>query len=185
MFRHSYCNFNSMKQTILFTLLLLLFTSCSSVRVVTDYDSSANFSNYNSFAFSKSQIDKIEISDLDKKRILSSVENQMQKKGYALSNTPDLIINIDTKSREDVYINRYNEYPYYGWYPFGMSMSTSYRPSSRIVGLLYIDVIDAKTGSLLWQGNGSGTLSSNKSSRDELINNFVSKLLESYPSKNL
>ena len=110
---------------------------------------------------SKSQIDEIEISDLGKKRILSSVENQMQKKGYALSNTPDLIINIDTKSREDVYINRYNEYPYYGWYPFGMSMSTSYRPSSRIVGLLYIDVIDAKTGSLLWQGNGSGTLIGN------------------------
>ena len=64
-------------------------------------------------------------------------------------------------------------------------MSTSYRQSSRIVGLLFIDVIDAKTGSLLWQGNGSGTLSSNISSRDELINNFVSKLLESYPSKNL
>ena len=99
----------------------------------------------------------------------------MQKKGYTLSNNPDLIINIDTKSREDVYINRYNEYPYYGWYPFGMSMSTSYRPSSRIVGLLYIDVIDAKTGSLLWQGNGSGTLSSNKSSRDELINKLNEK----------
>ena len=64
-------------------------------------------------------------------------------------------------------------------------VSTTYKPSSRIVGLLYIDVIDAKTGSLLWQGNGSGSLSSNKLSRDELINNFVSKLMESYPSKNL
>ena len=60
-------------------------------------------------------------------------------------------------------------------------MSTTYRPSSRIIGLLYIDVIDARTGSLLWQGNGSGTLSSNRATRDELINNFVSKLLESYP----
>ncbi len=185
MFRHSYCNFIVMKQTIILTTFLLLFSSCSSVRVVTDYDSSANFSSYKSFAFSKSQIDKIEISDLDKKRILSSVENQMLSKGYILSTNPDLIVNIDTKSREDVYINRYNEYPYYGWYPFGMSMSTSYRPSSRIVGLLYIDIIDAKTGALLWQGNGSGTLSSNNSSRDELINNFVIRLLESYPPKNL
>ena len=122
---------------------------------------------------------KIEISDLDKKRILSSIEKQMQMKGYTISNNPDLIINVNTKSREDVYINRYNDYPYYGWYPYGMS--TTYRPSSRIIGLLYIDVIDAKTGSLLWQGNGSGTLSSNRATRDELINNFVSKLLESYP----
>ena len=31
-------------------------------------------------------------------------------------------------------------------------------------------------------GNGSGTLSSNRATRDDLINNFVSKLLESYPA---
>ena len=58
-------------------LLLLFFSltivSCSSVKVITDFDSSANFSNYKSFAFSKSQIKKLEISDLDKKRILSSI----------------------------------------------------------------------------------------------------------------
>ncbi len=182
MFRHSYCILLDMKK-----LLLLFFSltivSCSSVKVITDFDSSANFSNYTSFAFSKSQIKKLEISDLDKKRILSSIENLMQSKGYVSSNSPDLIINVDTKSREDVYINRYNDFPYYGWY--GPTMSTTYRPSSRIVGLLYIDIIDAKTGSLLWQGNGSGSLSSNKLSRDELINNFVYRLLESYPSKNL
>ena len=173
-----------MKHIISIITFLLLLTSCSSVRVVTDFDSSANFSQYNSFAFSKSQINKLEISDLDKKRILSSIEMQMQNKGYLLSNNPDLIINIDTKSREDVYINRNNNNYYYGWY-YGMSMSTTYRPSSRIVGLLYIDIIDSKTGALLWQGNGSGSLGSNKYSRDELISNFVSKLLESYPTKNL
>ena len=88
-----------MKHLISIITFLLLLTSCSSVRVVTDFDSSANFSQYNSFAFSKSQINKLEISDLDKKRILSSIEMQMQNKGYLLSNNPDLIINIDTKSR--------------------------------------------------------------------------------------
>ena len=178
-FRHSYCIFTDMRSLIGLAIFSIFFISCSSVKVLTDFDSSVNFSNYKSFAFSKDQIKKIEISDLDKKRILSSIEKQMQIKGYVISNNPDLIINVNTKSREDVYINRYNDYPYYGWYPYGMS--TTYKPSSRIIGLLYIDVIDAKTGSLLWQGNGSGTLSSNRSSRDELIYNFVSKLLESYP----
>ena len=168
-----------MKTFVTVLFFSIFFVSCSSVKVLTDFDSSANFTQYKSFAFSKNQIKKIEISDLDKKRILSSIEKQMQMKGYTISNNPDLIINVNTKSREDVYINRYNDYPYYGWYPYGMS--TTYRPSSRIIGLLYIDVIDAKTGSLLWQGNGSGTLSSNRATRDELINNFVSKLLESYP----
>ena len=149
MFRHSYCKFINMRNYFIALIFALTFYSCSSIKVVTDFDSSANFSNYKSFAFSKSQIEKIKISDLDKKRILSSIENQMQSKGYVSSTNPDLIISIDTKSREDVYINRYNDYPYYGW--FGPTMSTTYRPSSRIVGLLYIDIIDAKTGSLLWQ----------------------------------
>ena len=129
MFRHSYCKFINMRNYFKLIIFALTLSSCSSVKVITDFDSSANFSNYKSFAFSKSQIEKIEISDLDKKRILSSIENQMQTKGYVSSTNPDLIISIDTKSREDVYINRYNDYPYYGW--FGPTMSTTYRPSSE------------------------------------------------------
>ncbi len=49
-------------------LFLLVFASCTSVRVATDYDRKANFNNYNSFAFYKPGIDEAKISDLDKKR---------------------------------------------------------------------------------------------------------------------
>ena len=107
MFRHSYCNLLNMKRLLSLLFFSLIIVSCSSVKVITDFDSSANFSNYTSFAFSKSQIKKLEISDLDKKRILSSIENLMQNKGYVSSSNPDLIINVDTKSREDVYINHF------------------------------------------------------------------------------
>ena len=51
-------------------LIVFVFTSCSSVRVVTDYDREANFNSYSSFAFYKPGIDKAQISDLDKRRIL-------------------------------------------------------------------------------------------------------------------
>ena len=68
----------------------------------------------------------------------------MNLKGYNFSNSPDLIVNISTKSREDIYVNRFNDY-FYGW-----SYSYSqYRPSSRVVGLLYIDIIDIKNGNLV------------------------------------
>ena len=141
-FRHSYCIFKNMRSFVNSTIFSIFFVSCSSVKVLTDFDSSANFSQYKSFAFSKNQIKKIEISDLDKKRILSSIEKQMQMKGYTISNNPDLIINVNTKSREDVYINRYNDYPYYGWYPYGMS--TTYKPSSRIIGLYILMLLMLK-----------------------------------------
>ena len=54
-------------------MLALLFTSCSSVRVSTDYDTKADFAKYKTFAFYKTGIDKAPINDLDKKRILRAV----------------------------------------------------------------------------------------------------------------
>ncbi len=164
----------------LFSIIFVLY-SCSSVKVFSDYDSAVDFNKYSTFAFSKQEIEKINISDIDKKRILKSIEEIMKSKGYSFSSNPDLIINISTKSREDIYINQtYNSFNY-GWY--GFPYDQNYRPYTRTTGLLYIDIIDSKNGSLIWNANGSGSLFSGKLSRDELISNFVNKVLESYPSQ--
>ena len=58
-------------------LLIFVFSSCSSVRVVSDYDSLTDFSKYQTFAFYKPGIDKAKISDLDKKRIMRAVEAEL------------------------------------------------------------------------------------------------------------
>jgi hypothetical protein len=164
----------------LFSIIFVLY-SCSSVKVFSDYDSTVDFNKYSTFAFSKQEIEKINISDIDKKRILKSIEENMKSKGYSFSINPDLIINISTKSREDIYINQtYNRFNY-GWY--GFPYDQNYRPYTRTTGLLYIDIIDSKNGSLIWNASGSGSLYSGKLSRDELISNFVNKVLESYPSQ--
>ena len=62
-----------MNKIKLYTLLLTFATiicSCNSIRVYSDFDSEINFDNYKSFAFYKKGIDNVEISDIDKKRIL-------------------------------------------------------------------------------------------------------------------
>ena len=170
-----------MKKKLILIFFIVLLYSCSSVRVIYDFDSTINFSNYSSFAFSKQEVEKLDISDIDKKRILSSIEGSLVSKGYNFSSSPDLIVNISTKSREDIYINQSYDRFGFGWY--GYPYDQTYRPSSRIIGLLYIDIIDANSGSLIWQGNGSGSLYSNKYSRDQLVSNFVIKVLESFPNK--
>ena len=86
-------------------LSLLLLASCSSIRVFTDYDTEVNFSNYSSFAFYKPTIDQAEISDLDKRRILKSIESQMTTKGYVLAENADLLISIATDEESRVDIN--------------------------------------------------------------------------------
>lgn len=170
-----------MKQKLIIIFFIVLLSSCSSIKVIYDFDSTINFNNYSTFAFSKQEMEKLDISDIDKKRILGSIEKSLVSKGYNFSSSPDLIVNISTKSREDIYINQSYDRFGFGWY--GYPYDQTYRPSSRIIGLLYIDLIDANTGNLIWQGNGSGSLYSNKYSRDELVSNFVIKVLESFPNK--
>ncbi|RXG11333.1 putative protein DUF4136, partial [Leeuwenhoekiella aestuarii] len=90
--------------------VVALFSSCNSVRVASDYDQSADFTNYKTFAFFKPGIDKAEISDLDKKRILRAIENEMLAKGFVKSEDPSMLVSIFTtaQQRVDVYNN-------YGW----------------------------------------------------------------------
>ena len=94
---------------------LLILVSCTSVNVYSDYDKETDFSEFKTYAFYKKGIDKVEISDLDKKRILRAIEKELKLKGLVPSENPDLLVNIFTKSREkiDVYNNNY-----YGWYPW-------------------------------------------------------------------
>ena len=169
---------NSILLTILFSLSIL---SCGSIKVASDYDSDADFSNYKTFAFYKSGIDKVEISDIDKKRILKSIQNTLLNKGLTLDENPDILINISTKSSENIYIDNSFYSPYYtGWYPH-YSRGHRQVAYSTSQGALYIDVIDTKSKQLIWQGKGIGVLSSKKSDRDELVNNYVTKILEVYP----
>ena len=169
---------NSILLTILFSLSIL---SCGSIKVASDYDSDADFSNYKTFAFYKSGIDKVEISDIDKKRILKSIQNTLLNKGLTIDENPDILINIATKSSENIYIDNSFYSPYYtGWYPYyGIGHRQVAYSTSQ--GALYIDVIDTKSKQLIWQGKGIGVLSSKKSDRDELVNNYVTKILEVYP----
>jgi len=176
-----------MKAIKMFPLLLLLFlSSCSSVRVNSDYDKNADFSQYKTFAFQKSGIDKAEISDLDKKRILRAIDNEMIKKGFTKSETPDLLINIFTKEREQVDVNQYNSnwgYSWrWGWDPFIWGGQTTV--TSTTEGTLFIDIIDARKKELIWQGEGNGYLTKAFQEKEARINEFVEKILAQYPPEN-
>ena len=168
------------KLIILF--LVSILTSCSSLYVNTDYDKKANFAAYKTYAYNKSSIDKLEISDLDKKRILYALDAAMPTKGFSKSENPDVLINIFTKERERV--NVYNNMgwgPGWGWgMGWGMGMGFT-QTTTTPEGTLYIDIVDAKTKELVWQGIGTGYLTTNFEKKDERIAEFVSKILEQYP----
>lgn len=165
-------------------LLLFAFTSCTTVRVVTDYDREASFNSYSSFAFYKPGVDKAQISDLDKRRILRAIESQLISKGMSKSQDPSLLVSIFTKERErvDVYNNHLYGYGW-GWNPWWYGGYYGHHVTTSMEGTLYIDLIDAKTKSLVWQGIGTSKLirSSDIEKREERIRLIVNEILAKYP----
>jgi len=173
-------------------VILLVVTSCSSVRVATDYDKNADFGKYKTFAFFKNGIDKAEINDLDKRRILRAIETELLAKGFTKSENPDLLVSIFTKSnqRVDVYNNSWGMGGW-GWGGFG-PWGGYYGPgwgwgwnqpnvSTSTEGVLFVDLLDANKKELVWQGMGTGFLSRNMEQKEERIKEFVSKIMEKYP----
>jgi len=164
--------------------ILILATSCSPVRVVTDYDRNANFGEYNSFAFYKPGIDKAQISDLDKKRILRAIDSELSARGIQKSENPSILVSIFTKEQErvDVYNNNFGWG--WGWNPWWYGGGFWGNTVSRSTeGSLYIDLIDANSKELVWQGVGSARLitSGDIDKKEERIREIVREILAQYP----
>ena len=165
---------------------VLALSSCSTVRVAADYDKEANFDSYKTFAFFKPGIDKADVNDLDKKRILRAIEAELKAKGFTKSESPDILVSIFTKTKENVNVYN-NNFGYGGLYGWGWSpwfWNTGYNTvSSTTEGTLYIDFIDGKKKELVWQGMGSAALvtSGNIEKKEARINEIVGEIIARYP----
>ena len=168
---------------LLFLLCLVMLTSCSSVRVVSDYDTKVDFTSYKTFAFYKKGIDKASVSDLDKKRIMRAVEAELVAKGFSKSVNPDILVSIFTKSREQVNVSDNNIGIGWGWgYNPWFYGRTNININQYTEGTLFIDFIDKNTNELIWQGIGSGAMKmSNIEKKEERIKEFVYEIISSYP----
>ncbi|GAB7257790.1 DUF4136 domain-containing protein [uncultured Polaribacter sp.] len=175
-----------MKITLL--LFVFAFSSCNSVKVVTDYDTKVDFNKYKTFAFYKTGIDKAAISDLDKRRILTAIESELLLLGFTKSENPDMLVSIFTKSREKVNVNQNNNLGYgfgWGWNPWMWNGNNNVNVSQYTEGTLFIDFIDKNKKELVWQGVGTGALKvQNREKKEERIKEFVKEIVSKFPPEN-
>ena len=168
-------------------ILAIVLTSCSSVRVASDYDKETQFKDYKTFAFFKPGIDKAEINDIDKRRILKAVEAELMAKGMTKSNNPDMLVSIFTKSnqRVNVYNNAwgFNNWGWGGFNRWGWGAGFGgNQVSTRTEGILFVDFIDASKKQLIWQGSGTGYLvTKNVEKKEARIKEFVTEMMTAYP----
>ncbi|MCL7753784.1 DUF4136 domain-containing protein [Polaribacter sp. Z022] len=169
-----------MKKSILLLLSVVLFTSCSSIKVLTDYDSKVDFTKYKTYGFYKPEIDKAKISDLDKKRILRAIEAELSALGFTKSKNPDMLVGIFTKSREKVNISQNNVG--FGWNPWFGGMNNNMSINQHTEGTLFIDFIDKEKKELIWQGIGTGALKlQNREKKEARIKEFVKEIISRFP----
>ncbi|WP_124979915.1 DUF4136 domain-containing protein [Nonlabens xiamenensis] len=172
-----------MKKLLPFIAMMVILVGCQSVRVSQDYAIGTDFSQYKTYAYFKQGIDEAEISELDKKRILRAIDNEMSAKGFIKSENPDLMVSIftDSKERVDVFNN-------WGWGAgWGWGWGGFWGPgwgnnvSRTTEGILYIDLIDAKNKELIWQGIGQASLRTTPEAKVERTNEIVQQILEQFP----
>lgn len=165
--------------------LSLGLTSCSPFQVKSDYAETANFSNYKTY---KLRIDDLNLNDIDKDRVLNEVSKQLQMKGLKVSDSPDLIVNLKANHKKITDIQGGSPYGMYGGFGyggfgyggFGFGMNRTFS-SNYNQGSLVVDLVDAQSQKLVWQGTGTGISVDSPRSKQKQIPEIVADIMANYP----
>lgn len=171
--------------TLLGGIFILLLSSCTTVRVATDYDRNVSFDQYKSFAFHQKGLDELKMNDLDKRRVVKAISNQLTQKGLSAANnenTADLIINISAKKNTRIDVDTHPWYnPWWGFGPYWGNYDNRIREYKE--GTLILDFVDAQNNMLVWQGIGEGLNVSDLENKAERIPKAIEEILSEYPPK--
>jgi hypothetical protein len=172
----------------LLILTLLTAGGCDGPYVRTDFDSSAIFSAYRTFAFTLTgdgQGGAMDNSFL-RDRIERTVRQQMTTKGLtqvALEEHPDLLIrfSVDVKEKERVERTGSMVGPYAG--PSAGRRYEDVTTTKYKEGTLFIDLMLPPKNDSVWRASIVGLLANAKEANTEMAENGIIKAFEDYPPK--
>ena len=159
-------------------------------KVSYDYEKSANFAGFKTYAFKDgTKVGQQLIDD----RIVAAIDTELAAKGFTKSESnPDVFVVYHVAFDKQKDISTYSSggggYGAYGWGWGGGGWAggtTTTQVRDILVGTLVIDMADAKKGQLAWRGMGVKEVNTqaNPEKRDKSINNAVKKIFKNYPPK--
>ncbi len=177
-----------MKKFLLPIFILLVAASCATIKVSSDFDKSAQFSGYKTYSFTPEALN-INIEELNRKRLITAIENELSLKGFTKSDNPDVLIElkITGEKKQTATATSTGGYGgYYGGYRYGWGGgmgTTTINYDSYLEGTIFIEMIDAAKKELVWQGRGVGTIDPEASAkkREQNINYAVKQIFTKYP----
>jgi Domain of unknown function (DUF4136) len=165
-----------------FGIALLFATASLAEQVKTDYDRSANLSQYKTYSWEKVQTqDPLWVG-----RIKDAVNASLAAKGWTqvASGGQVAIIAMETTQNQQTLNTFYDGFGGgWGWRRFGgggFGDATTTTENYK-VGTLVVDLFDANSKNLIWRGSASDTLSDKSEKNIKNLDKGVQKMFDHFP----
>ena len=175
-------------------VLAVLLSACApSIKVRSDTDPGVDMSRYQTYGFfSQMGVEGDNYSNLLGRHFRDAIGSEMGSRGFSVSETPQLQINVSIGAKDKVRVNTYNDpyvygghygyrgYGYYGspWYGGGTRTSVHQYTEANV----YIDMVDSVEHKLVWQGVATFTVTDKMQEQiRETVQTTVSSVFEQFP----
>jgi hypothetical protein len=171
------------KNVVFLLIGMIVFAGTASAQQVkTDFDRSANFTQYKTYSW-----EQVKTKDaLDAGRIKSAVNAVLATKGWTqVDSGGDVSIVAMEITKNQQTLNTFYDgfgggwgYRRFGGGGFGEATTTT---DTYKVGTVVVDLFDTKTKQLIWRGSESDTLSNNSDKNIKNLDKGVEKMFKKFP----
>ncbi len=181
-----------------FTQLLIILcaaaiTGCSTVSVTTDYDKTADFGQYRTYAFASSDKGP-SLSPSIEAALRETLRTEMARKGFAeaTTGTPDIAVVKHAFTEDKTAVHEFTDggyspgifWPYgYGRYSTWVAApQTHLQISQYSSGTLILDFVDTKTNQLVFRGTGNAVLKGPETNARKIAE-AVTRIVADFPER--
>jgi hypothetical protein len=154
---------------------------CSTIKTNVDYDTTAHFDTYRTYAFK----DVHGEAAFQMKRVQAAVEKSLQAKGLSKADgKPDLWVVLHTRTRNERQVTTYSSGWGWGWGWRGGYWTTA-RVDNIPIGTLVVDLVDTGHKELVWRGSATRAVDREETPQERAgkVQEAVDKIFEEFPPK--
>jgi Domain of unknown function (DUF4136) len=179
-----------MKNFLLLSFIVLVFTNCSSTRIIKEETAPgidiAAYKTFNYYSLQAAGDTTPRKADQRISQLKKAISNELKQKGYEFSvDNPDFLVNLSMNVKQDVQTrekNQMTDAPAY----VGQKNYT-WKADDVVVGYyktgtMEVDIVDAKDKTLVWQSISEGVLADKESDIEKRMQERFKKIFEHFPA---